>query len=330
MEKLQTAINKFKNKHNLNLNYNAPINEFLLDCYLNCDPSSYGSYIQKKIEHDCRNNKIDVVSLSPKENKGDFEIISRYYHSLLIKSRIGCLPDDDYKEPVANFEVKCSFLGKTDGYTIRNIRPYQKIYGGYIICLVDCDNNFREEFHLVKYETLSYIFNMSHMNGTASQHKSDGFKNYGISFKRNSYEHNLLREYSELDGDSIEDLFSYMKMCQKNLTDTIMNSPEIIKFCKGLVFRYGESYRPWVYNNPYIQGKNFIVDEHRDIINNVITTLKVKYTRLFDVILTYNFGWFYDIVFYISGLEDNKKHFKEVRDEFEKEFIKQWETRQNN
>lgn len=312
MEKLERAINKFKNKNNLSLNYKVPIDEFILDCYLNCDPSSYGSYIQKKVELDCINNKIDIVSISPKENRGDFEILTRYSYDYNSDFEFEEVPD--YDIPVVNFEFKSSFLGKTNGYTIRNIRPYQKIYGGYVICLIDCQDDFRKEFHLVSYETLSVIFNMTHMNGISSQHNGDGFKNYGVSFRKNSDEHKSLKRHSKLNGSTIEDLMSYLKTAQLNLRESIMNSPEVIKYMDGIIYKHGICF-----------NKLSCYDENKKIFNDVALILKNKYKRLVDIGVSDN-RWLGRVIdLYISGVSGRDEYYKEIC----KEFNKQWRIHQN-
>jgi hypothetical protein len=319
MEKLKRAIDKFENKNNLYLNYRAPINEFLLDCYINCDPSSYGAYIQKKVEHDCKSNRLGVVSLSAKENKGDFEILVRYCKSYRPSFKFEDVPN--YQMPIVNFEFKCSFLGKTNGYTIRNIRPYQKMYGGYIICLVDCENNFREEFHLVKYETLSVIFNMTHMNGTASQHEKGGFKNYGISFKKDSYEHGLLREYSILNGDTMNDLLIYLSDAEDHLRETIMKDPKVVKYMNKKTFECVTSFhyeKNGLYYNEHIRT----IDEFKTIINNTFLSLKGKYKRLGNMTLSRDSSS-YKITFTIMGVVEFKEYANEVNNESLKEFNKQ-------
>jgi hypothetical protein len=322
MEKLKRAIDKFENKNNLYLNYKAPINEFLLDCYINCDPSSYGAYIQKKVEQDCKSNGLGVVSLSPKENKGDFEILVHYCNPVPTfppMFKFDYVPD--YKIPTLNFEFKCSYLGKTNGYTIRNIRPYQKMYGGYIICLVDCENNFREEFHLVKYETLSVIFNMTHMNGTASQHEKGGFKNYGISFKKDSYEHDLLREYSILNGDTMNDLLIYLSDAEDHLRETIMKDPKVVKYMNEKTFECTTSFC-YGKNSIYYNEDILTIDEFKTIINNTFLSLKGKYKRLGDMTLSCD-PLSYKITFNIMGVIGFKEYVNEVNNESLKEFNKQ-------
>jgi hypothetical protein len=323
MKKLERAINKFRDKNNMSLNYDVPIDEFLLDCYLNCDPSSYGSYIQKKVELDCINNKIDIVSISPKENRGDFEILTRYSYDYRSDFEFEEVPD--YNIPVVNFEFKTSFLGKTNGYTIRNIRPYQKMYGGYLICLIDCQNDFRKEFHLVSYETLSVIFNMTHMNGISSQHKDDGFKNYGVSFRKNSYEHRSLRRCSKLNGDTIEDLMSYLKTAQLNLRESIMNSPEVIKYMGGIIYKHGLCFNELSCYDENTQNEYYVTDENKKIFNDVALILKNKYKRLVDIGICDNYWMGQDIYLCLSGVSGRDEYYKEICEEFNK----QWGIHQN-
>jgi len=157
MDKLQMAKKRFNTK-NLEPDYRVDFNEFILNCFLEHSPSSYG-----KLKY----------------------ALQKYY------------------------EIKCSYLGKNGCYSLRNIRPYQNIDGGYIICFIDCENDFTPEFYLVDFSVIAIYFKMSHMNGVSSEHKDGAFLNMGVTIKKGSDNHYVLKYYNKLDGTKLGDLISY-------------------------------------------------------------------------------------------------------------------------
>ena len=199
-------LNKAKIKYSENQKYvvssniDIPFEEFVIDCYLNHNPGSYGKYIQEKIMYDCNAIGLEISGVETKVNKGDYKMsinmgLKKYW-----------------------FELKSSYLHKDGGYSIRNIRPYQKLNGGYIICFIDCLNNFLEEIYIVDYKFLEDNFNMTHMNGTKDKHKKNGFKNFSLTIKKDSIKHDLLKKSSKLKGNKIEDLHMYLLNIQNNKT----------------------------------------------------------------------------------------------------------------
>jgi hypothetical protein len=179
-------------------NINIPFKEFLIDSYLNHAPASYGKYIQEKIMYDCNIIGLEISGVPTKINKGDYKMS---INMGLIKYW---------------FELKTSFLNKNGGYSLRNIRPYQSINGGYIICFIDCLNNFSEEIYIVDYKFLKDNFSMTHMNGTKDKHKKNGFKNFSSTIMKDSIKHDLLKKSSKLKGNKIEDLFNFLSDIQNN------------------------------------------------------------------------------------------------------------------
>jgi hypothetical protein len=230
MDKLQSAKNKFyKNKGEKPFLGNS-FQEFILDCYLDHSPSSYGKYIQHKIIHDCKvYGKLDVDHISDRKNMGDCRLFypsQKYFVGCEVEGKkyeISFRVGTKYFQEL-NFEVKCSFLGKTNCYTIRNIRPYQKIDGGYIICLVDCEKDFTPEFYVIDPKVLFSDFTITHMNGVASEHKGTSFENYGITVKKDSYSHVTLKENNLLSGTNIEDLYSYLHEKRSDLEGKFLNN----------------------------------------------------------------------------------------------------------
>ena len=204
MDLLQIKINEGINKYLENKRYvvssniDIPFKEFLIDSYLNHAPASYGKYIQEKIMYDFNVMGLEMKPSPTKDNKGDYKM----------SIKTGLI---EYW-----FELKSSYLNKNGGYSIRNIRPYQSINGGYIICFIDCLNNFSEEIYIVDYKFLKDNFNMSHMNGTKDKHKKNGFKNFSATIIKDSIKHDLLKKSSKLKGNKIEDLYKFLSDIQNN------------------------------------------------------------------------------------------------------------------
>ena len=201
--KLELAIERFQNSKNNDVPYHLPFNDFILECYLGYPPSAYGKYLEKKIIQEVGR----LLEIPESENRGDCEI--RVY-----ASRGNLLMDDG----------KVTFLGKNNHYVLRNLRPYQNIDGGYIICLIDCANNFVPTFYIVDFDVIQQYMTLSHMNGSKSVHKTSNFENYGCSFEKYSVEHHLLRINNKMNGNSLEDLKTYINELWRSEADCLLES----------------------------------------------------------------------------------------------------------
>jgi len=71
MDKLQMAKKRFNTK-NLEPDYRVDFNEFILNCFLEHSPSSYGKYLQKKIIMEIE--KFGVLEIPEKLNQGDCKL----------------------------------------------------------------------------------------------------------------------------------------------------------------------------------------------------------------------------------------------------------------
>lgn len=222
--KLELAIERFQNSRNKGVPYHLPFNDFILECYLGYPPSAYGKYLEKRIIQEVDR----LLSIPESENRGDCEI--------RVNASRGNLLMDDGKVFVythkhwskfnrsKSFEIKITFLGKNNHYVIRNIRPYQIIDGGYIICLIDCENNFIPEFYIVDFDVIQQYMTLSHMNGSKSVHQDSNFENYGCTFEKYSVHHHLLRMNNKMGGDSLEDLKTYIGELWKSEADCLLES----------------------------------------------------------------------------------------------------------
>jgi hypothetical protein len=216
IDKLEKAKRRFYNSRINDVPYHLPFNEFILDCYLGYPPASYGKYLEKRIIMEIE--KFGVSGIPSKLNQGDCKLYFNpkdVYDSTLIKSaekgtHFRFYHPDLLKFALAlNYEIKCSYLGQDGCYSIRNIKTYQNIDGGYIFCFIDCENDFTPEFYLVDFSVLERHFRMSHMNGVSSEHKGRVFKNMSITIAKGSDDYYVLKFYNKLGGTNLEDLISY-------------------------------------------------------------------------------------------------------------------------
>ena len=197
MTLLERAQNKFRNKKTKSfLDYRKPLKDFVMECYLELDPASYGTHIQKKVEYECFEKNILINTISNKSDKGDFEIF--YPKGYCINDKIGekgetiRVPTNNMFYSKKNYEFKTSFLGSSNGYTIRNIRPYQTIKGGYVLCFIDCEENFEPEFYVDVTSVMDLKDKMlsSHVSQIAwTAHVFD------TAFTENMYAHARFRGY---------------------------------------------------------------------------------------------------------------------------------------
>lgn len=214
MTKLEMA-NEWFYSRNCEPDYRLKFHEFVCDCS-KYYPASYGKYLEKRIIMEI--SKFGVSGIPDKLNQGDCKLYFspkdlyectwiktlekgshfRFYHPDLLKFALSL-----------NYEIKCSYLGKDGNYSIRNIKTYQIIDGGYIICFIDSKNDFIPEFYLVDYIVFEEQFKMSHMNGVSSEHKNGKFKNMAVTIAKGSDNHYILKYNNKLNGTKLEDLISY-------------------------------------------------------------------------------------------------------------------------
>ena len=340
-KKLRTAKKNGSTIPDLDL----PFNEFILECYLHSYPCSYGKYVERKFIHDTNKTKSYVKELPPKMNKGDFEL---YHPTYFYHENMGVYFYDIEK---FSFEVKTSFLGKDNGYAVRNIKPYQEINGGYIICLIDCDNDFKEEIYVVDFADLKKSFTLTHMDGTADNHSEDGFKNLGLSFKKDSYTHFSLERLSKMSGTSFNDFKEYMNKISEKIHNDLINGEQ----SKNYKIEYEEyhyldaSHQILFEKNLQIENKGGeindkdreIINKHREIldkyreirknilnrdhymesVNNVMVKLNHKYDRIKSTY--YNHRGPYTMFFEMIGLNKQREYFETFYSDYQDELITQ-------
>jgi hypothetical protein len=239
MSRLQLAKDKFNKRRYTTPPYQLNLQEFIIECFLDYSPSSYGKYIQEKIMNACIREGIYIKKISDKENKGDCELVYPYgslqidYNGDYGKQTFTWTPSDKFIIK-KNFEIKVSYLGKNGNYTLRNLRPYQNVEGGYIICLIDCELDFQPNFYLVDSSVIFQNFTLSHMNGVGSEHTNQAFENYGVSIGDGSYGHIVLRNNNKLSGTTLEDLISYFEKTQSEMkSEFLKNKDAFVEFNEG-------------------------------------------------------------------------------------------------
>ncbi len=246
MTRLELATKKFYQRMEGRPYLGMTLEEYILECYLDYPPSSYGKYIQEKIIFDCeRIGKVGIQSVSDRKNNGDCKLVYPFGQQTIVhedggKKYVVYLTVGEKYYQKLNFEIKCSFLGKKGYYTIRNLRPYQEIKGGYILCLIDCENDFQPQFFVINSDALFREFTLSHMNGTNEQHTDGSFENYGITIKKDSSSYDTLKELNLLSGTNIEDLYTYLNEKYSELKSEFNSNKEHIKELRDSICEYFE------------------------------------------------------------------------------------------
>ena len=236
------------------------IEDYVLLLYTNCSPSVYGKLFEKRLYVELYRNGLYIEETNKKEERGD---VSLYYPKKVIVNSIGgslhqyndsfheLITDIEEKEDKSklirsvnigkgnlfkrNYEIKFSYLGKNNCYTVRNVRDYHD-FDYYILAFVDTYDNFKINYYCIKMSSVN-IFNLSPMNGTYDSNKNNENINYGFTIKDGSYDHRYtLKELNLLDGTSFNDLLKFM------IEDNLKLRKEIFKMLstKGLKFNDGK------------------------------------------------------------------------------------------
>jgi hypothetical protein len=225
------------------------IEDYVLLLYSNCTPSVYGTLFEKRLYVELYRNGLYIEETNKKEERGD---VSLYYPKKCNNDRFHeLITDIEEKEDKSktirsvnigkgnlfkrNYEIKFSYLGKNNCYTVRNVRDYHD-FDYYILAFVDTYDNFKINYYCIKMSSVN-IFNLSPMNGTHNSNKNNENINYGFTIKYGSYDHRYtLKEINLLDGTSFNDLLKFM------IEDNLKLRKEIFKMLstKGLKFNDGK------------------------------------------------------------------------------------------
>ena len=198
--------------------------QFILHSYLNCDPCSYGKQIAKKLIYELSFFTKNVTVIGDTENDGDIAVnfpinknnmmFGNYYLSVWddfrnVYDTIICPVDQKRK----TYEMKVSFSSRGKGnFTLRNMKPHNNMTGGYILCLIDCDDNFKYNIFVIDFKDLEENLSMTHMQGKKTLFEKNDFKNVGCVFSKTSkFYTEILPSKNKLKGTTLEDLYYHFK-----------------------------------------------------------------------------------------------------------------------
>lgn len=176
-------------------NWDLSIENFICDEYVRFSPNVYGNHICEKIRRELnRRFYFD-------ENK---EYIEKRYSFTNVKASE---ERGDLQHNEVYYEVKVSFSSDKGKFNLRHLRPWQDIHC-YLLCLVDCENNFKPNFYVINSQDIRY-FNIGYMNGTRSANKNNEKAELATTLDLTDIEYGL-PEMNLLDGTSFDDLYDYM------------------------------------------------------------------------------------------------------------------------
>ena len=162
--------------------------------YCECDPASYGKWMEKKLEYD---TDYLIKKISATKDCGEFNIGGKVS------------------------EMKTSYLNRSGVYRITNIRPWQDI-DCYLLFLIDCDNDFKLNVYMLPKDYLMGEFKFVPVNNVKEINEKQEDKNLGTTFKPSCLidfeKHNILR------GSTYVDLMDYVYYMNKQVPSNKVNS----------------------------------------------------------------------------------------------------------
>ena len=190
MDYLQIATEKYLTNNILPDHvWDKSLDEFIMTNFSHCDPNSRGTKFVTKLAKDS-GGKIKKIGTQVK--RGDVKIGNVY-----------C----EVKNPHLCRESK--------SFRITNIRPWQD-FTNFIICLVDCENNFRSHFFVIrKNDLLTHPLvklddQHSDKESAKENAKSNAKSNKVIAMGREDMLH-VLNSVTLLRGTTYEDFVDYVK-----------------------------------------------------------------------------------------------------------------------
>ena len=178
MNYLEQAIEKRKSSKKVD--YTLPIINFICWCYVYLTPASYGAQLQKYFCHIL----LKLQELDKSLAIGDFSIGN------------------------TSGEFKATYLSKDNEYNFTHLRQWHG-YDYYLLCLIDCDDNFTPEFLFVNKVDLDN-FNLEYMNGTKKENEGKENRERRLTIRKGSKKHKQLRGYNLMCGTTYEDLKTYI------------------------------------------------------------------------------------------------------------------------
>jgi hypothetical protein len=222
-ELLEMANNRYYFKNNIEKSdYYDDMDDFILQIYIQCDPASYGKQFVRKIIHDSDESRIyEILGVSDSSDEGDISITFDNFEFFCKKETEWVLKGKRLVPmckvildniPMKTIEVKISYLGKNESYTIRNIRPYQD-FNYFLLCFVDCKDNFKQTFVLVNKEVITNSKNitLTPMNGTKNINEGNVNIGYGTAFNKYSDTFDYIKEKNILNGTNYTDVLDFFE-----------------------------------------------------------------------------------------------------------------------
>jgi hypothetical protein len=114
-------------------------------------------------------------------------------------------------------EIKTSYKGVNDTYSIRNLRLWQDV-NFYLLCLVDPDKNYEPRFMLLTKEDMYYRLRLNRMNSdniTSNVDVTDVIDRVGVGAQINEVKVDKLMKHNFLRGDSFEDVKRFFNFNSK-------------------------------------------------------------------------------------------------------------------
>lgn len=176
------TLAKIKASESKEVNYNRQMTPFVAECYLKLSSGARGMHIETKILSDLKLKRTDRKKLA-----------------------------GDFKSNGNNFEIKTSYLN-TDSkqFNVVHIRPWHNI-DYYIICLIDCDENFKQDFYVVPKNIVNVELGATYMNGTREDNEQNTNSELRTSFKKNSLKHLILKRHNVLEDTTYESMIKFVK-----------------------------------------------------------------------------------------------------------------------
>ena len=194
MDYLQIATEKYLTNNKLPDHvWDISFNEFVMASFAHCEPNSRGCKFVTKLINDSEGH---IKKVSAKLKMGDVKIGNTY---------------NEVKNPYLCRESK--------SFRITNIRPWQD-FTNFIICLVDCEDNFKAHFFVIrKNDLLSHsLVNLINQHPDADSDKYNTKRNMVIQMEKNDMLH-VLNSVTLLRGTTYEDFVDYVKYIGVNTLD---------------------------------------------------------------------------------------------------------------
>jgi hypothetical protein len=174
--KIELAKEVFRKRQNFIIS--DDFNEFIIDCYLNLTPQSYGAQINNEII-----KRTGMKKVKSNEDKGDCKINEKYS------------------------EIKISYLSTSINWNLIQLRPHQK-FEYYIFMLVDNINNYNIIFIVIYKEDVNK-FNIRAIHGTKKANENNVNIEYKLVINHNSNEYKQLLELNLLKENSLQGIVDF-------------------------------------------------------------------------------------------------------------------------